>query len=95
MKKISVFDVGLVLAKEKQWFPEECIGRKESVRFDDFWKFCIFNDVSVQERKIKELWKGFQITGVAKPVNQYNSLVFDLEKFRVMMATHFPEWRVK
>ena len=94
MKKISVFDAGAVLAKERLWSPDDC-SKKESVRFDDFWKACVLNDLTAHDRKIKELWKGFQILGVAKSVNQYNSLIFDLEKFRVMMATHYPEWRVK
>lgn len=95
MTAISVFDAGIILAKEFLWNPEDCDGKKEVVKFDQFWKACTISGLTYYDRKIKELWKGFQMFGVAKPVNQYNSLVFDLEKFRVMMASHYPEWRVK
>lgn len=93
MTAISVYDGGLALAREMLWSPDDVDGKKEVVKFEEFWKVCTVSGLTYYDRKIKELWKGFQMFGVAKPVNQYNALIFDLEKFRVMMATHFPEWR--
>lgn len=95
MSRISLFDAGRVLAKERLWSAVECEGQKESVKYEDFWKACVINDLTTYDRKIKELWKGFQMMGVAKPANQYSTLIFDLEKFRTMMAVHYDEWRVK
>mgnify|MGYP004667950213 CR=1 FL=1 len=93
MTAISIFDAGAMLAKERLWSLESC--GTEIVKFDDFWKACNVNGLTTNDRKIKELWKGFERFGVAKSVNQYSPMAFDLEKFKVMMAVRYEEWRVK
>lgn len=95
MKPVTIFDSGRMLASKKLWIPTECLdGCKDSVSYTDFWTYCTLSGLTCSDRKIKELWNGWLKLGVARRVNQRETLVFDLGKFRAVMATQDKVWAV-
>lgn len=94
MVKITIFDACRLLAQERGWLPETCTdGTQDVVKYSDFWQMCILKKLTSSDRKIKELWKAFRNLGMAKLVNQHDAYIFDLSKFRTVMAIEFETWR--
>lgn len=93
MNKITIFDAGDLLAKNRGWAPDTCAGAQDVIRYDDFLKMCVLGKLTSSERKVKELWKLFRTLGIARYVNQHEAMLFNLEAFRTIMAMEFPTWR--
>ena len=94
MMKITIYDACRLLALERGWTPDECTERAQDVvKYQEFWQMCVLKKLTSSERKIKELWKAFRMLGVAKFVNQHDAYIFDLSKFKTIMALEYETWR--
>lgn len=90
MRAITIYDAGLLLAKELCWNRETT--DDQVVTYDMFWRFCIMSKLTCSERTIRELWRGFIKLGVAKKVNA-QAVRFSMDGFRTLMAVEFTQWR--
>ena len=91
MRAISIYDVMDLVVREQRWTIGPSPG-EEVLRYTDFYRIVLINEITTSERKTKELWKMIGDLGLGRKINQTKTYIVDIPQLGMFLARKFTSY---